>query len=86
MSAFAYANASTGKYDLGPPMEVVSERTDPNTTVNPAWELSYWKWGLEAASEWMVRMSEDVPSDWTAVSDGLAELPVADGVYILCEG
>ncbi|KAJ3876320.1 hypothetical protein F5051DRAFT_441611 [Lentinula edodes] len=32
--------------DLGPPLYVVSEDTSPNVTVNPAFELAYWRFGL----------------------------------------
>lgn len=52
MSVFAWSNASTGVYDLGPPLYVVSEDTSPNVTVNPAFELAYWRFGLGLAEAW----------------------------------
>ena len=37
---------------LGPPIYVVSENTDPKITKNPAFELSYWRFGLRIAQAW----------------------------------
>ncbi|KAJ8125453.1 hypothetical protein O1611_g8186 [Lasiodiplodia mahajangana] len=40
MASYAFYNESTGVYDLGPPMYPASENTNPNATVNPAFELA----------------------------------------------
>ncbi|KAJ3542647.1 hypothetical protein NMY22_g3430 [Coprinellus aureogranulatus] len=76
MSDFAWKNATTGRCDLGPPMYVVSEDTSPNSTVNPAFELAYWRLGLEIAEGWFERLGEEVPTSWTETRMGLAPLPV----------
>jgi hypothetical protein len=86
MAAFAWWNTSSGAYDLGRPMYVVSEDTSPNVTVNPAFELAYWRFGLDLAENWMKRIGGDVPEEWTKVKDGLAPLPVEDGLYAVYEG
>ncbi|THH17924.1 hypothetical protein EW146_g2969 [Bondarzewia mesenterica] len=86
MAVFAWWNPSTEVYDLGPPMFVVSEDTSPNVTMNPAFELAYWRFGLSIAREWMERLGEEVPAAWTAVRDGLAALPIQDGLYAVYEG
>ncbi|KAF8882130.1 hypothetical protein BD779DRAFT_1544102 [Infundibulicybe gibba] len=65
MVAFAWKNSSSGHYDLGPPMFVVSEDTSPNVTQNPAFELAYWRLGLGIAEEWMRRSRKEVNSTWT---------------------
>ncbi|KAH9912814.1 Six-hairpin glycosidase-like protein [Fomitopsis serialis] len=80
MAAYARFNESTGVYDLGPPMYVVSEDTSPNATRNPAFELSYWRLGLELAQTWMERLGEEPPSVWAEVADNLAPLPVENGI------
>ncbi|KAK0234943.1 Six-hairpin glycosidase-like protein [Armillaria nabsnona] len=85
MAAFAWYNASTGVYDLGPPMYIVSEDTSPNVTVNPAFELAYWRLGLGYAKGWMENLGAEVPEDWTAVKDNLAALPVNNGTYKVYE-
>ncbi|EIW75495.1 hypothetical protein CONPUDRAFT_93307 [Coniophora puteana RWD-64-598 SS2] len=88
MADFAWPNASTHVYDLGPPMYTVAEDTAPNGTVNPAFELAYWRFGLDLASAWLERLGELAPELWTAVQDGLAEYPVdeEDGLYAVYEG
>ncbi|KAI0365991.1 hypothetical protein BV20DRAFT_982235 [Pilatotrama ljubarskyi] len=86
MAVYARRNASTGLFDLGPPMYVVSEDTSPNATRNPAFELAYWRFGLEHASTWMERLGEEVPSAWTEVKENLAPLPIEDGLYAVYEG
>ena len=86
MAVYARRNASTGFFDLGPPMYVVAEDTAPNATRNPAFELAYWRFGLERASTWMERLGEDVPSAWTEVQQNLAPLPIEAGLYAVYEG
>jgi len=86
MAGYARRNESTGFYDLGPPMYVVSEDTNPNATQNPAFELAYWRLGLEIAQTWMERLGEDRPAAWGEVKAGLAPLPMEDGLYAVYEG
>lgn len=86
MAAYAWWNASTGVFDLGPPMYPVSENTDPNVTRNAAFELAYWRFGLDVAVRWKERMGQVVPREWVTVRDGLAPLPMVDGTYVVYEG
>ena len=86
MSVFAFFNESTGVYDIGPPMYIVSEDTQPLVTTNPSFELAYWNFGLSLAETWMQRMGQVVPSNWTAVRQQLATLLVNNGTYMVYEG
>ncbi|KAI0929444.1 hypothetical protein AcV7_005296 [Taiwanofungus camphoratus] len=86
MADYAQHNESTGFYDLGPPMYVVSEDTSPNITRNPAFELAYWRMGLGMAQDWMDRLNEEAPRVWSEVKDNLAPLPVENGLYTVYEG
>ncbi|KAF9047239.1 Six-hairpin glycosidase-like protein [Rhodocollybia butyracea] len=86
MSVFAWHNDSTEVFDLGPPMEIVAEDTTPNATINPAFELAYWRFGLGLAETWMEKLGEEVPKDWTIVKDNLAALPIENGTYAVYEG
>ncbi|KAM5534759.1 hypothetical protein V8D89_011623 [Ganoderma adspersum] len=86
MAVYAKRNESTGFFDLGPPMYVVSEDTSPNATHNPAFELAYWRFGLEHASTWMERLGEEVPEAWIEVRENLAPLPIENGLYAVYEG
>ena len=86
MASFAFFNKTTGVYDLGPPMYPVSENTNPNATVNPTFELAYWRFGLDVAAKWKARQNLSVPATWTTVRYKLAPLPVVDGTYAVYEG
>ncbi|KAF9887861.1 hypothetical protein FE257_009521 [Aspergillus nanangensis] len=86
MVSYAWWNASTQVYDLGPPLHPSSENTNPNTTYNPTFELAYWRFGLTVASEWKTRQAIAVPKPWTQVLENLAPLPVVDGAYAICAG
>ena len=86
MASYAFFNQTTGVYDLGPPMYPVSENTNPNATINPAFELAYWRFGLDIAIQWKQRMKQCVPQEWVAVRDRLAPLPIVDGTYAVYEG
>ena len=86
MADYAFWNASTGRFDLGPPTYPVSENTDPNATFNSAFELAYWRFGLGVAMDWQKRQSKPVPSQWEQVYSHLAPLPVSNNTYVIYEG
>ncbi|KAI1330548.1 Six-hairpin glycosidase-like protein [Xylariaceae sp. FL0255] len=86
MASYAFFNTSTGVYDLGPPMYPVSENTAPNATINPAFEIAYWRFGLDVAIAWKERQNLSVPEEWTHVRDNLPPLPTADGAFAVYEG
>ena len=70
----ARRNESTGIFDLGPLMYVVSEDAAPNAARIPAFELAYWRYGLACglacAAEWVTRLGKEVPAAWTEVGWG----------------
>jgi len=86
MASFAFFNATTGVYDLGPPIYPVSENTNPNVTLNPTFELAYWRFGLDIAIRWKQRQNLSAAPEWVRVRDKLAPLPVVDGTYAVYEG
>ncbi|KAF2139341.1 uncharacterized protein K452DRAFT_275544 [Aplosporella prunicola CBS 121167] len=86
MSTYAFHNATTGVYDLGPPLYPVSENTNPNATINPTFELTYWRLGLSIAAQWQQRQGKPVPEPWTQVGVNLAPLPIENDTYVLYEG
>jgi hypothetical protein len=86
MASFAWWNTSTAVYDLGPPMYPVSENTFPNITVNPTFELAYWRFGLDTAVRWKERQGQSAPKLWTQVLENLAPLPIVDDAYAVYEG
>ncbi|KAL1968136.1 hypothetical protein VTN77DRAFT_2267 [Rasamsonia byssochlamydoides] len=86
MASYAVWNESSSVYDLGPPLHVVSENTDPRITYNAAFELEYWRFGLSVAVEWWKRLGLEPEESWSTVLKGLAPLPIQDGLYVLWPG
>ncbi|KAI2631892.1 Six-hairpin glycosidase-like protein [Hypoxylon sp. NC1633] len=86
MASYAFFNESTSRYDLGPPMYPASENTNPNATINPAFELTYWRFGLDVAISWKQRQNLAVPDKWIEVRDNLAPLPTAEDAFAVYEG
>lgn len=81
MASFAWLNNLTGKYDLGPPIQGVTENSSPTEISNLAYELAYWQWALNAACEWKKRLGQNCPDKWTTVAKNMAFPPQFDGLY-----
>lgn len=88
MADYLFYDKKTKQYVLGPPVVVVSENTDPLQTINPIFELGYFRYGLRTALEWADRLglSEKRTKKWKEVLSKMAPRPVADGVYTTYEG
>ncbi|WP_301704236.1 hypothetical protein [uncultured Parabacteroides sp.] len=88
MADYLFYDKKTKQYVLGPPVVVVSENTDPLQTINPIFELGYFRYGLRTALEWADRLGlpEKRTKKWKEVLSKMAPLPVADGVYTTYEG
>ena len=88
MADYLFYDKKTKQYVLGPPVVVVSENTDPLQTINPIFELGYFRYGLRTALEWADRLglSEKRTKKWKEVLSKMAPLPVAHGVYTTYEG
>ncbi|KAI4859779.1 Six-hairpin glycosidase-like protein [Hypoxylon rubiginosum] len=86
MVSYAFFNQSTKHYDLGSPMYPASENTNPNSTINPAFELAYWRFGLDVAIKWKERQKLPAPKKWTEVRDNLAPLPIVEDAFAVYEG
>ncbi len=85
MASFAYWDAATKRYVLGPPLQEAQERYDKATMFNPTYELVYWRWALTVAQEWRTRLGLPRDPKWDDVLDHLSLLPVADGKYLFTE-
>ena len=86
MASFAVLDKASGKYVLGPPLKTVPETNNPRKTINPIFELGYWRFGLRTAQQWRERLGLPPNVEWDKVLHGLAPLPVAEGVYLMEEG
>jgi hypothetical protein len=72
-------------YVLGPPIIPVQETYNPLTTVNPAFELEYFRWGLQTAQRWRERLGQAREPAWDRVIAQLAPVPEVDGRYLPVE-
>lgn len=84
MASFARLNKKTGKYDLPMPLIPAQEEHKPEITKNPAFELCYWRFGLEIAILWAKQMQHDY-SQWIDVCEDLTDPPSAEGLYLAHE-
>ena len=86
MASFAQFDEVAGNYALNSPLKTVPENSPEHTTRNPVFELSYWRFGLRIAQEWREHLGLDRDAEWEKVLQGLAPLPVHDGLYLFQEG
>jgi hypothetical protein len=81
LASFAWS-PDAGKLRLGPPIIPVQENFDPFTTSDPAFEVAYFRWGIETAQAWRERAGKPRRADWDAQLARWPELPQKDGVYL----
>jgi hypothetical protein len=82
LAAMLTPDPATGAYHLGPPLWIAQEIYDPATSRDPSFELSYWRWTLETAQQWRVRLGLPREAKWDDILAHLAPLPVRDGKYV----
>jgi hypothetical protein len=78
-------DAAGKRFVLGPPIIPVQENHDPMTTMNPAYEVEYFRWGLKTAQAWRERRGLKRVADWDKVIDLLGPVPQRDGLYLPVE-
>lgn len=85
MADFAVWDEKKQCYNLCPPIIPAQEEHDPKITLNPTYEVEYWRFGLSTALVWARRMKKEVPETWEQVASHMAKLPVCDGLYLAHE-
>ena len=85
MASFPTWDDAGGRYLLGPPLQGAQEIFPKDRTVNTAFELAYWRWGLEAAQQWRERLGLAREPRWQRVLERLSPLPERDGRYLFAE-
>lgn len=87
MADYVFWDEAGKRYVIGPPVIPVSENTKMMETLNPIFELGYWRFGLRVALDWAKRLK--LPARrvraWKDVLAKLSELPIEDGYYITHE-
>ncbi|MGH8855790.1 MAG: hypothetical protein ACREWI_16125 [Telluria sp.] len=82
LASFPRLDAASGKVRLGPPIIPVQENFPPLSTFDPAFELAYYRWGIETAQAWRERAGKGRRADWDAVLAKWPALPQKDGLYL----
>lgn len=85
MASMLHWDAAGKRFVLGPPLWIAQEIHDQSTSMNPAYELSYWAWGLETAQKWRERLGLARDAGWEHKRTHLAALPQKDGKYVALE-
>jgi hypothetical protein len=85
MTSMLHWDAAGKRYVLGPPLWIAQEIYDQSTSMNPAYELSYWAWGLETAQRWRERLGMPRDPEWDERRTHLSALPQKDGKYVAVE-
>jgi len=85
MASYATWDTNTSRYVLGPTLQCAQEIFPKDKTFNPTFELTYFRWALETAQNWRMRLGLPREKKWDEVLTGLAKPPVADGKYLFTE-
>ncbi|MCA9731802.1 glycoside hydrolase family 65 [candidate division KSB1 bacterium] len=81
MASYAHWVEAENRYVLGPPLIPAQEVHKALETMNPAFELSYWSFGLKTAQKWRERLGLPAEKKWQHVIDHLSTLPINNGFY-----
>lgn len=81
LASFPYYDSTRRQYVLNSPIDFVPENNDVYKDKNPAFELSYWRFGLRVAQ--FLRKKEGLPEKplWNQVYNKLASIPQNNHVY-----
>jgi hypothetical protein len=86
MADFVVWNGARGCYELIPPIVAVHEASPAEITLNPCFEIAYWRHGLTVAQAWRERLGLRREPLWDGIVTQMAPLPERDGVYLVHEG
>jgi hypothetical protein len=85
MASYPNWDGDHERYVLGPTLQGAQEEFPKDRTINLAFELTYWRWGLEAAQGWRERMGLPRDEKWDRVLRKLSPPPIAEGKYLFAE-
>jgi hypothetical protein len=82
MATFVDYDPARKQYVLGPGLNSADEKhTDLAHNLNPTMELAYWKWALQTAQQWRIRLGLAPDPRWQDVIDHIATPTVRNGIY-----
>ena len=82
MATFVDYDPQRKEYVLGPGINTMDEKQlDYAHNLNPTAEVAYWKWALETAQQWRMRLGLPPDPLWAKVIANFAPPTVRDGIY-----
>jgi len=84
MASFATFDSENNRYVLKGIIPA-QETLRPAETVNPPFELSYWRFALSVAQQWRERTGMDREPEWDDMINRLSPLASKDGLYLAAE-
>src|SRR5262245_8900438 len=85
MASYAEWDTNRSRYVLGPVLQCAQEIFPKDKTLNPTFELTYWRWGLETAQHWRRRLGLAREEKWDRVLNALSKLPMEQDKYLFAE-
>jgi hypothetical protein len=82
LASFPAPDAASGRLRLGPPIIPVQENFAPLESFDPAFEVAYFRWGIETAQAWRERAGKARRADWDDLLAKWPDLPQKDGLYL----
>jgi hypothetical protein len=78
-------DAETQRYVLGPPLIPAQENHPPESTINPVFEVEYFRFGLQIAQQWRERRGLSRVPEWDDVITRMAKPVVQEGLLLPLE-
>jgi hypothetical protein len=85
LASFPRLDAQSGRYMVGPPIIPAQENHPPLTSVNPAFEVEYLRFGLQIAQSWRERRGLPRLREWDDVIARLAPPRLDAGLLLPLE-
>jgi hypothetical protein len=86
MATFMDYDPQRKEYVLGPGVNSADEKhTDYVHNLNPTMEVAYWKWAIETAQQWRIRLGMAPDPLWDKVTHNMATPVVRNGIYTAME-
>lgn len=85
MVSYAHWEEDRQAYVLGPPLIPAQENHAMQDSINPPYELEYWKTGLETAVKWAERLGMTPDPAWVHTAANMAKPEAQNGLYMAHE-
>lgn len=85
MASYPVWQEEQKRFVLGPVLQCSQEIFPKDHTLNPTFELTYWRWALEIAQQWRTQLGMPRDEHWDRVLHNLAVPATEEGKYLFAE-